>query len=350
MADWIADAERLGLLAPAQAGEARRAEGDARAVAAGLVRRDVLTGYQANLLLAGRGAELLLGPHVLLSKLGEGGMGAVFLARHARLGRDVALKVIRKERLHDPSAVRRFKREIEAAARLSHPNIVPVLDAGQAGDAHFLVMDHVAGESLSERVRRSGPMPLADALSVFRQCCAALRHAHERGLVHRDLKPANILLAPDGAARLLDFGLARLAGHDDSLTSLTVEGAIMGTPDFMAPSRPRSRARPTSGPTSTRWAARCTSCSPGSRRSPAARWRRRCAGTSRRSRPRWPACLRPPRRCCRASCGSGPRTGSPPPPRPSPSSTPRRRPRSSARRPRPRSPGAIGGSRSPSPS
>src|SRR5262249_48065049 len=119
----------------------------------------------------------------ILECLGEGGMGRVFKARHRRLHRLVALKVIRNERLANPEAVRRFQREARVAARLTHPNIVAVHDAGQDGDAHFLVMEYVEGIDLEHLVRTGGPLPVHQACDYMRQAGLALQHAHERGLI-----------------------------------------------------------------------------------------------------------------------------------------------------------------------
>src|SRR5262249_3247528 len=133
--------------------------------------------------------------------------------------------------------VERFRREVRAAARLSHPNIVTAHDADQAGDTHFLVMEYVAGTSLDRELRRRGPFPVAEACDLIRQAALGLQHAHERGMVHRDVKPANLLLTPAGQVKVLDFGLAHVAGAagDESLPSATV----VGTPDYLAPEQAR---------------------------------------------------------------------------------------------------------------
>jgi formylglycine-generating enzyme required for sulfatase activity/tRNA A-37 threonylcarbamoyl transferase component Bud32 len=214
-----------------------------------LIERGWLTAYQANQLLQGRGPDLLLGPYLLLERLGEGGMGTVFKARHRTLGRLAALKVIRKERLENPDAVKRFHREVRAAAQLNHPNVVLAFDAAEAGSRTFLVMEYVEGIDLAKLVKAKGPLPVATACEYVRQAALGLQHAHERGLVHRDIKPANLLLAKaspgaSGSAplvKVLDMGLARLqesAGGDSSDT-LTKTGAVMGTPDFLAPEQAR---------------------------------------------------------------------------------------------------------------
>ncbi len=138
-------------------------------------------------------------------------MGAVWLAEHSVMGRQVALKVIRPEHLARPGAAERFRREVHAAASLHHPNIVTAHDADQAGATHFLVMEYVEGVSLAEHLERTGPLPVAEACRLARQAALGLQHAHEHGLIHRDIKPHNIMLTADGGVKILDFGLAALA-------------------------------------------------------------------------------------------------------------------------------------------
>src|SRR5947209_1071145 len=171
--------------------------------------------------------------------LGAGGMGAVYRARHRMMDRPVALKVINRQLVDRPGMVERFHREVRAAARLSHPNIVTAHDAEQAGDSHFLVMEFVEGTSLDRLVRERGPLPVAEACDYMRQAALGLQHAFQRGMVHRDIKPANLLVTRTGGViKILDMGLARLnrpAGGDDSASALTQEGAVVGTLDFIAP-------------------------------------------------------------------------------------------------------------------
>jgi serine/threonine protein kinase len=210
---------------------------DPRALARELLRREWLTAFQANRLLQGRGQELLLGSYVLLEQVGSGGMGEVFKARNRKLGRVAALKVIRRERLADDAAVRRFHREIRAAAQLTHPNIVLAYDADQVGGTHFFVMEFVEGQELGRLIKQRGPLPVATACDCVRQAALGLQHAHERGLVHRDIKPHNLLLTRHGVVKVLDLGLARLnaTAEGEASTTVTHEGMVMGTPDYMAP-------------------------------------------------------------------------------------------------------------------
>jgi WD40 repeat protein len=165
--------------------------------------------------------------------LGQGGMGSVYEAEHLVMGRTVAIKVIRRALTARPAAVERFRREVRAAAALSHPNVVTTLDAEDAGGTHFLVMERVDGESLARVVAARGPLPLIEACEYARQAALGLHHAHAHGLVHRDVKPDNLMLVSGGVVKVLDFGLAALVTEDDA--GLTGEQVLMGTPDYIAP-------------------------------------------------------------------------------------------------------------------
>jgi serine/threonine protein kinase len=226
---------------------------DPRALAKDLIQRGWLTAFQVNKLLQGKGKDLVLGQYVLLERLGQGGMGEVFKARHSSLDRLVALKVIRRDLTSKPEAVRRFHREIQSVAKLSHPNIVMAFDANQVGEVHYLAMEFVEGTDLGRLVKAKGPMKVREACDAIRQGAMGLQHAFERGLVHRDIKPTNLLRATQGGlVKLLDMGLARLQeidGDDDSgvnplnnnIASLqTQAGRILGTPDYIAPEQARN--------------------------------------------------------------------------------------------------------------
>ena len=213
-----------------------------------LVRRGWLTFYQARLILQGKGTELTVGPYVILEPIAKGGGGKVYKARHGRMNRIVALKVLRTELARDAEAVQRFHREIEVISQLSHPNIVHAYEAGPMGSLLVLVLEYVDGPSLEELVGRGGPLPAPTACEYVRQAAVGLQHAHEHGLVHRDVKPSNLILAkahgsqPVGSRviKLLDLGLARLEqpGKDSSTSNLTIlagKSVMQGTPDYMAP-------------------------------------------------------------------------------------------------------------------
>ncbi|MBI1832505.1 MAG: protein kinase [Planctomycetes bacterium] len=176
--------------------------------------------------------------------LGAGGMGAVYQAEHRVMDRVVAIKIIHRDLIRNPRVIDRFRQEVKAAARLSHPNIVTAYDAEQAGDVHFLVMEYVDGISLGHLVARKGPLDIAMACNFIRQAAKGLQHAFEAGMVHRDIKPHNLMLTRKGQVKILDFGLARLASEaqvDESLPAgpdrpeQTRMGDVMGTPSYIAP-------------------------------------------------------------------------------------------------------------------
>ncbi len=159
-----------------------------------LIRREWLSPYQVNQLFQDRGGELVLGQYSILERLGEGGMGQVFKACQRNLHRIVALKVIRRESLHNPRAIQRFQREIRAAGQLSHPNIVRAYDADEVNGTYFIAMELIDGMDLAKLVHEAGPLQVAQACDYIRQAALGLQHAHECGMVHRDIKPANLLV------------------------------------------------------------------------------------------------------------------------------------------------------------
>src|SRR6476646_3510955 len=149
-----------------------------------------------------------LGSYHVLDKLGAGGMGEVYRARDAKLGRDIALKVLTDSFAADPDRLARFHREAQVLASLNHPNIAQIYGFEDSGLTHALVMELVDGPTLADRIEQ-GPVPLTEALAIAKQIAAALEAAHEQGIVHRDLKPANVKVRPDGTVKVLDFGLAK---------------------------------------------------------------------------------------------------------------------------------------------
>jgi len=210
---------------------------DAQELAQLLVQQKQLTKYQAQEIYQGRSRSLILGNYTILEKIGAGGMGQVFKAEHRRMKRVVAIKMLPPAVSGDPATVARFQREVEAAARLRHTNVVAADDADEANGAYFLVMEFVDGSDLSAVVKKNGPLTTPQALDYTLQAARGLAYAHAAGVVHRDIKPANLLLARDGTVKILDMGLARVSSSGDvsSRAELTGVGAIMGTIDYMAP-------------------------------------------------------------------------------------------------------------------
>jgi eukaryotic-like serine/threonine-protein kinase len=185
------------------------------------------------------GPSSIIGHYRIVSKLGEGGMGAVYRAHDTRLNRDVAIKVLPDALANDPDYLERFTREAQVLASLNHPNIAAIYGV----EDRAIVMELVEGETLAERIAR-GPIPLEEALGIARQIAEALEAAHEKGIIHRDLKPANVKVTPDGVVKVLDFGLAKAAepaasastANSPTLTlRATQVGVILGTAGYMAP-------------------------------------------------------------------------------------------------------------------
>jgi serine/threonine protein kinase len=181
--------------------------------------------------------ERALAAHYELDcEIGRGGMGIVYRARDKRLKRQVAIKLLPPELAFRGDIRTRFMREAETAARLSHPNIVPIFAVDEREGMVFFVMGLVQGESVGDRVRRAGPLPIADARRILREVADALAYAHANGIVHRDIKPDNVLLdAASGRAMVTDFGIARAASSDGDSARLTATGAVIGTPAYMSP-------------------------------------------------------------------------------------------------------------------
>ncbi len=177
-----------------------------------------------------------IGQYELLAELGKGGMGTVYKARHTKLNKLVALKVLPENRLMDANAVGRFEREMQAVGQLSHVNIVTAHDAGHADNRHYLAMELVDGVDLSTLIRQIGPLPIAEACEIVRRAAEGLQHVHSFKMVHRDIKPGNLMLTHDGQVKILDMGLARFGGlREPSHGELTSDGQVMGTLDYMAP-------------------------------------------------------------------------------------------------------------------
>lgn len=173
-----------------------------------------------------------LGNYELLSKIGQGAMGAVYLARHMTNNRQVALKVLPHELARDEEFLERFRREARAALKISHPNIVSAYDIGVADGFHYIAMEYVDGKDLESLLEKKGRFAEAELLKICLEVCAALEAAHDKGIVHRDIKPSNILLTSAGVAKVIDLGLST-AGQDDR--RVTIAGYAVGTPYYISP-------------------------------------------------------------------------------------------------------------------
>jgi len=217
-----------------------RRPADPMGLAYALVEAAKLTTFQAEELLAGRGRMLLLGDYTLQERLGVGAMGQVFRARHRKMNRVVALKILQPSLARSPDMTLRFQREVQAAARLIHPNIVAALDASEHEGLHFLVMEYVEGCDLAKLLKQQGALRATQAIDYILQAARGLEHAHAEGIVHRDIKPSNLLVDKRGVVKILDLGAARMESawgeplpEDDE--GLTYTGNILGTVDYMAP-------------------------------------------------------------------------------------------------------------------
>jgi len=191
--------------------------------------------------------QILDARYQVMKKLGEGGMSYVYLAKEISSGDTVAIKVLSPRLASDRSSVERLRREAGLAMRLDHPNVCRILRLGESEDGLiYLVMPFLKGELLSDREVRGGPMDMALGVTLLKQMCAGLHHAHELQIIHRDLKPENVMLVPDdggGAERavVMDFGLAKERRADPAIAKLTATGIILGTPEFMSPEQIRGK-------------------------------------------------------------------------------------------------------------
>ena len=176
----------------------------------------------------------------ILKKLGEGGMGAVYLGEHVKMGRKSAIKVMASAMAHDPDAVARFNREASNASRISHPNVCQIFDFGETSDGLiYLAMEFIEGQSLKDLIEKEGAIPAARAASIIKQSADALQAAHDLSIVHRDIKPDNIMIirgrGGDDVVKVVDFGIARAVGGDEPGQKVTKTGLVVGTPEYMSP-------------------------------------------------------------------------------------------------------------------
>ncbi|MFN7813155.1 MAG: serine/threonine-protein kinase [Planctomycetia bacterium] len=221
-----------------------------KGVAELLVKQRILTRFQAREMLAGR-RRFRLGQYTVLDEIGRGGMGQVFLAEHALMGREVAVKVLPRARA-TPEYEAAFRREIRMLAGLDHENLVRALDAGYDAKVYYLVTEFVPGFDLRKQVRRYGPLDALAAGAVMTQAARGLAYAHEHGVVHRDVKPGNLLVTQEGRVKVLDLGLAGSAFDPETQQP----GRVIGTMDYMAPEQ--IRAPESAGPAADVYALGCT--------------------------------------------------------------------------------------------
>ncbi len=192
-----------------------------------------------------------LSHYKVLEKIGEGGMGEVYLAKDTKLDREVAVKVLPRAFSENKERLARFEREAKLLASMNHPNIAAIHELEESDGVHFLALEYVPGETLAERIRR-GPVPIDEALPLFQQIAEGLEAAHEKGVIHRDLKPANIKVTPEGKVKVLDFGLAKAMAGETPTQQLsesptitrdaTETGVLLGTAPYMSPEQARGKA------------------------------------------------------------------------------------------------------------
>src|ERR1700687_2489551 len=193
-----------------------------------------------------------LGTYEITSHIGSGGMGEVYKAHDSKLGRDVAIKALPESFARDPERLARFRREAQLLASLNHPNIATIHGLEDSNGTSYLVMELVPGETLAQRIKRDGAVPVEESLAIAKQIAEALEAAHEKGIIHRDLKPANVKLTPEGKVKVLDFGLAKAFAGDTSTEDMgnsptlsmaaTMQGVILGTAAYMSPEQAKGKA------------------------------------------------------------------------------------------------------------
>lgn len=209
---------------------------DARSLADHLVATGKLTRFQASKLLRGISQGLILGPFHLLTPVGKGGMGTVFLVRDTRSDQLVALKILPpRVAREEERMLARFRREMTLSQRVAHPHLCWTYDVGEFRGVHYLAMEFIPGRTLSRLVAEEGPLPVKRAARLLSEVALALNHAHEAGLIHRDLKPSNIMITPRDHAKVLDLGLALEHGETGEAQVVGGQGYIVGSMDYISP-------------------------------------------------------------------------------------------------------------------
>src|SRR6202140_4339141 len=193
-----------------------------------------------------------LGSYEVVAQIGAGGMGEAYQAHDTKLGRDVAIKVLPEAFAHDAGRLSRFRREAQLLAALNHSNIATIYGLEDSNGTSYLVMELVPGETLAQRIKRDGAVPVEESLTIAKQIAEALEAAHEKGIIHRDLKPANVKLTPEGKVKVLDFGLAKAFAGDTTTEDIgnsptlsmaaTMQGGILGTAAYMSPEQAKGKA------------------------------------------------------------------------------------------------------------
>lgn len=184
------------------------------------------------------GSELSARYHII-DRIGEGGMAIVYKANDVLLNRNVAIKVLRKQYVHDEEFIHRFRREAQSAAALSHPNVVSIYDVGKEDDIHYIVMEYIEGNTLNEKIINQAPFQVEEAVHIATQICDALDHAHHNQIIHRDIKPHNILIGRNGRVKVTDFGIARAATAMD----ITQTGSVVGSVHYFSPEHAKGVAQ-----------------------------------------------------------------------------------------------------------
>jgi serine/threonine protein kinase len=209
---------------------------DAAAIAEHLIKKGKLSRFQANKLLKGSAKGLILGDYQILAPLGKGGMGTVYMARDHRTGRLVALKVLPPYRARtEERTLIRFQREMELSKKLQHPLIALTYETGQYRSVYYIAMEYIPGKSLFRTVADEGAMNVPRAAHIGMEIALGLEYAHQQGMIHRDLKPSNILITPNDHAKILDLGLAIMAGEQGEATIIGGQGYIVGSMDYISP-------------------------------------------------------------------------------------------------------------------